>query len=265
MFEYLPNMENITHYREGFLGGGSVAFAFCRNYPGRDVWVNDLYVPLYNFWCVLQKSSKELSMHLQKLKNEHNTEESAKEIFLKSKDVLNEFKDTDFNLAAAFFVVNKCSFSGLTQSSSFSKLASKGNFTLKGISNLIFYGYMMQGWKITNQCYSTLLTDDPTTFVYLDPPYDIKDSLYGNKGSMHKGFDHDAFAVQTSSHSSPTMISYNDDEKVTNRFGTWNHYRFPLTYTMRSTKSYNKDQKKRLELLMTNYGHSTKATVEDLF
>ena len=26
-------------------------------------------------------------------------------------------------------------------------------------------------------------------FIYLDPPYDIKDNLYGKKGDMHKGFE----------------------------------------------------------------------------
>ena len=30
-------------------------------------------------------------------------------------------------------------------------------------------------------------------FVYLDPPYDIKTNLYGKKGNMHRGFDHDKF------------------------------------------------------------------------
>ena len=30
--------------------------------------------------------------------------------------------------------------------------------------------------------------------MYLDPPYDIKDNLYGKKGAMHKGFNHDQFA-----------------------------------------------------------------------
>lgn len=253
MFAFLPDMDNITAYHEGFIGGGSVAIAFARLYPNIPIWINDKYYPLFNFWTVLQSSSAELSERLLRLKEDHPNQEKAKELFLRMKDVLLDEKTSEFDMAAAFFIVNKCSFSGLTQSSSFSKAASDSNFSRLGIANLVHYGHIMQGWKITNLDYSELLTDDPNTFVYLDPPYDIKDSLYGNKGSMHKGFDHDEFARLCSAHSAPTMISYNDDERVTDRFGAWTHHRFPLTYTMRSTGSYSEDQKGRLELLMVNY------------
>ena len=37
------------------------------------------------------------------------------------------------------------------------------------------------------------MTDEKDIFVYLDPPYDIKSNLYGKKGNMHRGFDHDKF------------------------------------------------------------------------
>ena len=55
-------------------------------------------------------------------------------------------------------------------------------------------------------------------FVYLDPPYDIKDNLYGSKGSMHKGFDHDKFAADCDSCSMDHLISYNSDQLVKDRF-----------------------------------------------
>ena len=41
--------------------------------------------------------------------------------------------------------------------------------------------------------YEELMTDDKEVFVYLDPPYDIKSILYGKRGNMHAGFDHDEF------------------------------------------------------------------------
>ena len=40
-----------------------------------------------------------------------------------------------------FYVANKCSFSGLTESSSFSKQASNSNFSMRGIEKLKFYSY----------------------------------------------------------------------------------------------------------------------------
>ena len=47
-------------------------------------------------------------------------------------------RDSVSNLlrACAFYVINKCSFSGLTESSSFSKQASDSNFSMRGIDKL---------------------------------------------------------------------------------------------------------------------------------
>ena len=49
------------------------------------------------------------------------------------------------------------------------------------------------------------------------------------------------------------MITYNSDVYVKERFPEWKQQDWDLTYTMRSTGTYSKDQKKRKELLLTNY------------
>jgi DNA adenine methylase len=91
--------------------------------------------------------------------------------------------------------------------------------------------------------------------MYLDPPYDIKDNLYGRKGSMHKGFDHDNFAIDCNSNTNMDMlVSYNTDQLVKDRFKNWNATEFDLTYTMRSVGEYMREQKHRKELLLFNYG-----------
>ena len=46
--------ENFKEYREPFIGGGSVAFYTTQAYPDIPIWINDLYVPLYNFWVQLR-------------------------------------------------------------------------------------------------------------------------------------------------------------------------------------------------------------------
>ena len=101
-----------------------------------------------------------------------------------------------------------------------------------------------------------LLTDDDNVFVYLDPPYDIKDNLYGKKGDMHDGFDHDEFVKNCSNHKSKMLVSYNSDQLVKDRFKDWNAAEFDLTYTMRSGSDYTRrvdGQKNRKELLLFNY------------
>ena len=54
MDQYLLKVSDSKEYREPFLGGGSVAIHITKKYPHLDVWVNDLYTPLYTFWKVLQ-------------------------------------------------------------------------------------------------------------------------------------------------------------------------------------------------------------------
>ena len=252
--QFLPNMYTYREFREPFLGGGSVAIYLTKMYPSLSIWVNDLYEPLVNFWKEVQHSGEELYTTLSDLKLKHPNPDSAKGLFLESKEIINSQDKSKLERAVAFYVVNKCSFSGLTESSSFSAQASDSNFSMRGIEKLTGYQEIIQDWKITNLSYEDLLTDWKDTFIYLDPPYDIKDNLYGKSGEMHKKFDHDKFAKDCDDHTADMMISYNSSQLIKNRFKNWNAVEFDLTYTMRSVGDYMSDQQTRKELLLLNYG-----------
>jgi len=260
MDQYFPDLRNYEEFREPFLGGGSVAIYITKKYPSLDIWVNDLYEPLVNFWQQLQMFGEDMKNRLVLLKREHNNPGSAKVLFLKAKEQINDQSLPSIDRAVAFYVVNKCSFSGLTESSSFSKQASISNFSIRGIEKLPEYSKLISKWRITNYSYDYLMDGNMGAFVYLDPPYDIKDNLYGNKGSMHKGFDHDKFANNCSECSMDQLISYNSDQLVKDRFKDWSAAEFDLTYTLRSVGEYMREQKNRKELLLFNYG--TKGLVE---
>ena len=252
--QFLPNMYTYREFREPFLGGGSVAIYLTKMYPSLSIWVNDLYEPLVNFWKEIQHSGEELYTTLSDLKIKHPSPDSAKGLFLESKEIINSQDKSKLERAVAFYVVNKCSFSGLTESSSFSAQASDSNFSMRGIEKLTGYQEIIEDWKITNLSYEDLLTDWKDTFIYLDPPYDIKDNLYGKSGEMHKKFDHDKFAKDCDDHTADMMISYNSSQLIKNRFKDWNAVEFDLTYTMRSVGDYMSDQQARKELLLLNYG-----------
>ena len=254
MDPYFPDLRNYDEFREPFLGGGSVAIHITKKYPYLDIWVNDLYEPLVNFWQQLQMFGEDMKTTLTTLKLQYNTPELARELFVKSKENLNDELESNFNRAVAFYIVNKCSFSGLTESSSFSGQASNSNFSLRGIEKLPEYSKLIEKWRITNYSYDYLMDGNKGAFMYLDPPYDIKDNLYGRKGSMHKGFDHDKFAADCDSNDMDQLVSYNSDQLVKDRFKNWNATEFDLTYTMRSVGEYMREQKKRKELLLFNYG-----------
>jgi len=90
------------------------------------------------------------------------------------------------------------------------------------------YSEIIRNWRITNYSYDYVLNQQGNAFVYLDPPYDIKDNLYGKKGSMHKGFDHDKFAADCSASKLHQLVSYNSDQLVRDRFTDWNAAEFDL-------------------------------------
>ena len=253
LFQFIPDLKEYTEFREPFLGGGSVAIEIGKRYPHIDIWVNDLYEPLYNFWKVLQSDGQKLRDILIQLKQRHSDPSSAKQLFLDAKDYLAKPVGNSIDRAVSFYVVNKCSFSGLTESSAFSKQASESNFSVNGIEKLPEYSLMIKKWKITNLSYEQMLSDKEGTYIYLDPPYEIKSNLYGRKGDMHKGFNHDEFATICDKSTSPILISYNSSQLIRDRFDGWTVAEFAHTYTMRSTGCYNKEQASRKELVLLNY------------
>lgn len=246
--------DSFTEYREPFLGGGSVAIEFTKRFPDTPVWVNDKYVHLYNFWCQLQERGEELSDLLCHFKNEYDTPDKARELFLTAKS---EIDDANELMSAVYFwIMNKCSYSGLTENSSFSPQASNQNFTLRGARRLPEYSELIQNWKITNHNYSYVMeledSDDP--FLFLDPPYDIKDFLYGGMGgTMHKGFDHRDFAFYCNKSKFWWMCTYNINENIERLFSDWHIEKFSITYGMQ----HRADNKSKQEYLITNYKKET--------
>ena len=261
LFQFIPDLKGYKEYREPFLGGGSVALEVTKRYPHLKIWVNDLYEPLYNFWKEIQDHGHEVKNILLQLKQRHPDPASAKQLFLDAKEYLSgsatteKFPPYNENIwrAVSFYVVNKCSFSGLTESSSFSKQASESNFSFNGIEKLTGYQELIGNWKITNLSYEELFTDNREVFTYLDPPYEIKSNLYGRKGDMHNGFSHDTFALECDRYAGHQLVSYNSSALIKERFKDWIASEFAHTYTMRSVGTYNTDQADRKELVLYNY------------
>ena len=67
---------------------------------------------------------RDLFEQLRELKSKHPDPDSALNLFLQAKDIVNDGTKSNTERATAFYILNKCSFSGLTESSSFSKQAS---------------------------------------------------------------------------------------------------------------------------------------------
>ena len=250
----------ISEYREPFIGGGSIAIDITKSNPDIPVWINDLYVPLYNFWVQLRDRGEELSERVREEKQNTLDEGDPDKVTAKAKDLFNKYKEEidtydDFEKAVAFFIMNKCSFSGLTENSTFSQTASNSNFSLVGADKLREFSKLIKHWKITNLDYSKVMNVDGSddTFVFLDPPYDIKDFLYGKNREMHRSFDHDKFAEEVYKCKHKFMITYNLNDRLCELYKDYNLKEWKLRYSMAHRGDKGTDENVKTELLVTNY------------
>jgi DNA adenine methylase len=250
----------ISEYREPFIGGGSIAIEVTKSNPDIPVWINDLYVPLYNFWVQLRDRGEELSERVREEKQRTLDEGDNDKVTASAKELFNRYKaeiDTydNFEKAVAFFIMNKCSFSGLTENSTFSKTASNSNFSLVGADKLAQFSKLIKNWKITNIDYSEVMKahGSSDTFVFLDPPYDIKDFLYGKNREMHKSFDHNRFADDVYNCVHKFMITYNVNDRLVELYKNYNLKEWKLRYSMAHRGDKGTDENIKTELLVTNY------------
>ncbi len=259
---YRKNMlpQSIKEYREGFLGGGSCALAFSTMYPDIPVWVNDLYTNLYHFWSQLQTNSDSLINRLLELKDEACRAEDVDELERKHRELYASMRglidgSTDpLDLATAFYVLNRSSFGGFTEQNknAFIRDSYKNTiFSQSKIRKLADISNIIQPWRITNQDYRNLMTEPgEDVFIFLDPPYLIKDMLYGKNKEMHTGFSHDDFIQSCKDTSHNWMITYNEHPWLREQFSEFHLENFEFRYSL-AHRAANKN--KKVELLIMNY------------
>ena len=242
---------DFAEYRETMIGGGSMFLYMKSKYPDRTYWINDIYTNLYLFWTMCRDRNSELIDALLTIKKE-TTKETVKEKFVEIKTTIS-IQD-EFTRAAYFYYLNKCSFSGLTESGTCSPLAWVQNFSVSSIESLADLKSILEGVKITNLDYKELLAaDGENVFIYLDPPYDIgkANMLYGRNGETHRSFDHVRFAADVADCKHKIMISYNDSRVLRDRYKDFTKtHTLDLRYTMRLME---KNAPKKTELLVCNY------------
>lgn len=210
-------------------------------------WINDKFEPVYNFWNQIAHFPENVLSIIKAFRTDHP---DGKDLHGTLRRLYNEFHDEE-DTAAAFYILNRCSFSGLTFSGGYSQAAFDTRLTDNGIKKLSLYSPILKTAKITNLDYNALLqapAKNGDVFVFMDPPYDIKAStLYGNKGNTHKDFDHSKFADDCKNCAYKWMITYNDNQNIRDLFSWANIQEIPVLYSM------NSNSKKAVELVIRNY------------
>ena len=123
--EMLINLApDFEEYREPFIGGGSVFIKMKQNFPNAKYWINDLFYDLYCFWFEIKNNKEDVINIIKKWRNDYNI---GKELHKYLCD--NLFTFSDIERAAAFFILNRITFSGTSCSGGYSQSAFVGRFT----------------------------------------------------------------------------------------------------------------------------------------
>ncbi len=254
--KYLP--KDFAEYREPFIGGGSIFLYLKQFNPTAKYRINDKYYNLFCFWKTLRDRGDEMVKFLMDLRTKYPNPETCAELF---KSVKRDMESADdFTKGCYFFLLNKCSYSGLTETGTFSPQASVSNFSESCIKYLSVVSPMLRGVDITNDDYSTLLDNTgDNVYVFLDPPYDIlikskNNALYGKNGEHHKSFDHEKFYADVDACKHRWSITYNHSDTLLNRWSKYECIEWKLKYAMQWEKNDGVNKaKEKSELLITNF------------
>ncbi|MCF8299239.1 MAG: DNA adenine methylase [Saprospiraceae bacterium] len=243
---YLPEFRE---YREPFVGGGSLFIYLKQFYPQRTYWINDIYQNLYHFWNECQSDIDGVIGQVWKWRREFD---EGKKLHRYLIDNIKGFDN--LKKAAAFFVFNRITFSGTTESGGFSNAAFEKRFTESSIDRVRKMSTLLSGVRITNFDYREVVNPPgDKVLLFLDPPYYSaeKSALYGKNGCFHKSFDHIRFMETIRDCGHKWLITYDNSAYIKELFSFANIYEWNLTYGMRNV-SENSNQNGK-ELFITNY------------
>jgi len=208
-----------------FFGGGS--FELSRTWT---VKANDLFFPLYTFWSVLQMHPKELEAKIRHMMPV--TKEKFQTIRRRIQTL-----EHPIEIAASYYIINRCSFNGSTFCGGFSQAASVGRLNESSLRTLRTVS--LDSCEFTCMDASDFLStcpESPGVLVYADPPYYITNYLYGKDGDLHESFDHERFARTIQQRKDFWIVSYNDCEYIRELYAGCTIHKVQWSYSMNASK-----------------------------
>lgn len=246
----MPKPALINEYREPMVGGGNLFLAIRALYPQIPVWINDIDEDLVSFWLSLRDQPQQLVAQVLRLKE--TFQNNGRGLY---EHLLEQDPQDGLERAAAFFVLNRISYSGLGRAGGYSEYAFRQRLTDSAVRYLYRVSPLLRGVKITCGDYETALEGVRWRgFVYLDPPYfgNKRSKLYGRGGKHHAEFDHQRLAGAAKRTAAFVMISYDEHEWVEEAYNGWNIEVWEPKYSMANGGAKRTETKR--ELLLRNYG-----------
>ena len=204
--DFIPRDE--TEICSPFLGGGSFEL-YCASALKMRVYAYDTLSPLVEFWQTLLKNPSRIADcvagYLPELK---------KETFYRLQRT-QSWIDGKPERAAAFYVINRASFSGCTLSGGMSP--SHQRFTPKSVERVREFpaGAVKPYFHVKEMDFEDSINLHQRGMIYADPPYWLRNqNLYGDRSSARESFDHQKLHDVLISRGGRWLLSYNDCEEV---------------------------------------------------
>lgn len=232
---YIP--KNTVEICSPFFGGGS--FEIYLSQQGIKVFGYDNFKPLVSFWKSLLNDKIRLYKEVSKY---HPL--SKIEFYDLQKEIHNLTDET--KIGAAYYVLNRCSFSGTGLSGGMSP--SHPRFTNRQVENIINFNDYFNIEKLSFE--KSIKKHD--CLIYADPPYLINQKLYGNKGNMHTDFNHELLANMLNCRGN-FILSYNNCDEIKQMYQEHLFFYPEWSYGMNSDKKskeiliVSKDLKKSIQ------------------
>lgn len=245
LMDYVP--EGTSHVVSPFVGGASFELALTE----KEIKVSayDGFTLLSSFWECLTEDAEKLSSAIRE------TPDVQPGLFKEMQTTLKGFthgesipENRKFSLAAQFFIVNRCSYSGATLSGGYSKESARTRYTPSSVDRIErFHNPLL---SVSEALFETVLgrIDDSVDLLFLDPPYMLegtKNRLYGIGGDLHKEFNHERLHELTVSSGKPFILTYNNTPEVHDLWKGYTTHEAQWAYGMNTSK-------KSSELIITN-------------
>jgi len=240
-----PFWEKIEHkeYREPFVGGGSV---FIAKPKSKFNWINDINEDLFSFYKVLsdQKLTEILIRKLLKFKV---TKKNYEKVFHSNpKEIIDKAKK--------FYILNRCSFSGISKWKSF--IGDVRYNIKKKQDNLRLVGNKIRDFKITNIDFEKVINSPPKTtgkvFLFLDPPYaeSRQEAAYEFPFTRK---DHLRLAKMLKKTKYSFLLTYDDCQFVRSLYSWANIYERGWTYSVANVRTHHNPREYGKELFISNF------------
>ncbi len=237
--------------REPMCGGASITLYWAQVKPFVKYIIGDKNFDLYCFWKELKERPEKLIKEILSLWQSYKDGRKLYEEILQRRPYLSN--DT-LQRAVDFFVLNRITFSGTTDSGGYSEEAFRKRFTSKSIEKLYSVSKILQRIEVYHGDYSQLLREEgENVVIFLDPPYYSSrgSKLYGNKGTLHTEFDHYRLKEEVLKCKHKILITYDNSKEIKELYMDFYIVGWKLKYGMANYgKNYLREGD---ELLIANY------------